>query len=42
MLKWQFHPLFGYKRPFVSRITGVTPSGRPMYEFVHGVKRAAR
>lgn len=37
MLKWQFHQFSGYKRPFVWYVTGVTPSGRPLYEFVNGV-----
>jgi hypothetical protein len=37
MLKWQFHQYSGYKKPFVWRVTGVTPTGCPDYEFVHGV-----
>ena len=37
MLKWQFHQYSGYKKPFVWRVTGVTPTGRPDYEFLHGV-----
>ena len=36
MLKWQFHQYSGYKKPFVWHITGVSPIGRPEYEFVHG------
>lgn len=36
MLKWQFHQFSGYKKPFVWHVIGVTPSGRPLYEFVHG------
>jgi hypothetical protein len=37
MLKWQFHQFSGYKKPFVWHVTSVTASGRPLYEFVHGV-----
>ena len=37
MLKWSFHQYSGYKKPFVWHVTGVTPAGRVMYEFVRGV-----
>jgi hypothetical protein len=36
MLKWAFHQFSGYRKPFVWHVIGATPSGRPIYEFVHG------
>jgi|APDOM4702015191_1054821.scaffolds.fasta_scaffold273897_1 hypothetical protein len=37
MLRWRFHQFSGYKKPFVWHITGVSASGRPLYEFVRSI-----
>ncbi len=35
-MTWSFHQFSGSRRPFVWRITGATPGGKPLYEFVFG------